>query len=237
MGVFDVGSVLVGGHAFVHGYLSKYRPQTEEEVAVPETRELGGQTIENLVTAKSRFFLHMPSLLIAYHPVGNEITRDVFCSRFAEVFQAALGNFFVNAEIQGIEEPFRFREILGSLDRLSQIKIYLHPSNPHNRDLWRRTDERLKQLEAGTYAELFEARKDGPGLKMEGDEDIEAKVSMAEDGYGRVDVKGSQQGVARAASTHDNPLTALAPWNEEPPEAVAERLLEEFRSILGRFQG
>jgi hypothetical protein len=74
-GFFKVREVETDDTTFIHGYLIKYRPRTEE-VAVPETRELNGEMIENLVVAKSRFFLHPRSLVIAYHPSGGQITKD-----------------------------------------------------------------------------------------------------------------------------------------------------------------
>jgi len=75
------------------GYLAKYRPVTEEEVAVPAAQDLGDQVIENLVIAKARFFLHLESGLIAYHPVGSHITRDQFRRNFAEIFEASKADF------------------------------------------------------------------------------------------------------------------------------------------------
>ena len=53
---------------FLHGFLLKFKPLTEEEFAIPATREIYDQTIENRITAKARFFLHFP-------PTSSRIAR------------------------------------------------------------------------------------------------------------------------------------------------------------------
>src|SRR5690348_4857251 len=145
---FEVAPIESEMGLFQSGYLGKYKPRTEEEIAVPLAQKLDDQTIENLVVAKARFFLHLASGLIAYHPVGSQITREQFRRRFAEVFEAAKENFFVNAEIQSVQEGETIRDAIKGFSAIRSIDIYLHPSNPSLRDVWKRTDERLKELHA-----------------------------------------------------------------------------------------
>lgn len=234
-GFFEASELETEFGLFLHGYLVKYRPETDEEVAIPETHKLSDESIANRVVAKSRFFLHVESGLIAYHPVGNQIGNRTFCDRFVHLFQDALDNLFVNAEIQAIEDQFKIFEAIKKFEFISKVFVYLHPSNPSNRDLWKRVDERLKKLGASTYHEQYEGKPEGQGLDIVEDEDLTSKISMADDGYGKADVTGKMDGETRTVSTKDNPITALAPSDEDPPESVIDRLSSPLRNIFRRF--
>jgi hypothetical protein len=220
---------------FVHGFLVKFKPTTEEEVAIPETHEIDDRTVENKITAKARFFLHVPSHIIAYHPFGREISRSVFANRFKELFQSNLDDFFVEAEILPIDEERKVREAIRSLRKISRIKVYLHPSNPTNREVWRGIDERLRAIEASSYREEYEAEPSTEGLKILKDKEINSKIAMAEDGYGTVYVTGEVEGERRTVSTRDAPLVALAPTDDQSPEVVLERLAIAVKRIIERF--
>jgi len=234
-GFFDIKEINTNQGLFIHGYLVKYRPESELEVALPEKHKLGEVTAPNLVEAKSRFFLHIESGLIVYHPVGGQIENDVFCERFIEIFHEALDKFFVNAEIQAIEERFQVLEIIKKFKSISKVEIYLHPSNPNLSDLWKDIDQRLKTLSATSYKEVYENDKKESTLNVADDSEIRGKVAMAEDGYGKASVTGELEGEVKTVSTKDNPITALAPGDEEEPEKVLESLDESLRRIFQRF--
>lgn len=228
----QVASIRNAAGSFYTGYLGKYKPSAEEEVAIPEAQDIDDQTIANRITAKARFFLHTESHLIAFHPVGGLITRGAFCARFRDLFMLAFGSFFVDAEIQLLEEEREMLEVLSSFSSIASIHIYLHPSNPRNRDIWRRTDERLRALGASEYREHYE----GASLKITTDEDITAKIAMAADGYGRAEVRGNSDGEERIVSTGDNPITASVQSNAERPEEILNVLLVKFSQIVDRFR-
>lgn len=234
-GFFEASELQTEFGAFLHGYLVKYRSETDEEVAVPETHKLSDEAIANRVVAKSRFFLHIESGLIAYHPVGNQIENRAFCERFVQIFHDALDNLFVNAEIQSIEEQFKIFEAIRRFKSISRVFVYLHPSNPSNTERWEKIDKRLKKLGASSFHEQYEGKPDGDGLDIIEDEELTSKISMADDGYGKADVTGDMDGEIRTVSTKDNPITALAPNDEEPPENVMQKLTSPIRNIFNRF--
>jgi hypothetical protein len=235
-GFYEVREISSEYGDFVHGYLVKYRPHTIEEVVIPETRQLDEQAIRNLVKAKARFFLHISSGLIAYHPVGREIRRDTFADRFVQLFQQALGNFFVDAEIQTIQEPYRIFEAMKKFQRISAVSIYLHPSNPSLRDVWKRTDNRLKQVGAANYSEKYESKPDGGGLSIVEDEDVNSKIAMAEDGYGHAEITGTMEDHPMTVSTRDSPISSYSGADEDAPELVLERLSSTIRRVFSRFE-
>jgi hypothetical protein len=234
-GFFQLATISSGLGDFVHGFLVKYKSRTEEEVAVPETREIYDQTVENRIRAKARFFLHISSHVIAYRPFGREISRVVFANRFKELFEANLDRFFVDAEIFPIDEERRLHEAIRHFQRVSRVRVFLHPSNPSNRDIWKRVDQRLRSLEVASYREEYEADPKSRGLGLTEDREIASKIAMAEDGYGTVQIVGDADGEKRTVSTRDAPVIASAPQDDQPPEVVLERLSLTVKRILDRF--
>jgi len=234
-GFFQVETIQSSLGEFAHGFLVKFKPRTAEEIAIPETREIDDRMIENRIRAKARFFIHLPSHIIAYHPFGREISRRVFASRFKELFERNLDDFFVEAEIFPIDEQRQISEAIGGLQRISRCRLYLHPSNPSNRQVWKGVDERLRRLEVASYREEYEAEPNSNGLAIAEDEEITSKIAMAEDGYGTAYIVGEVNGKKRTVSTQNAPVIGMAPFDEQPADVVLERLTEVIRKILDRF--
>ncbi len=234
-GFFDVSELNTEFGGFIHGYLVKYHPMIEEEVVVPETHRLTDTTVPNRVIAKSRFFLHIESGLLAYHPISISIENSEFCDRFVELLEENHGGFFVNADIQAIEDEYKIFEAIRRFQSISRVAISLHPSNPSNRDVWKKYDERFKQMRVGSFKEEYESKQNGDGLNVVDDEEVTGKISMADDGYGRADVTGNIDGETKTISTKDNPITASAPGDDQAPESVFESLATPFRNIFRRF--
>jgi hypothetical protein len=234
-GFFQLSTVETSLGTFVHGFLVKFKPETAEEIAIPETHEIDDRMIENRIKAKARFFLHLQSHIIAYHPFGREISRPVFANRFKELFESNLRGFFVEAEIFPIDEERQIFDAIRSLQRISQVRVYLHPSNPSNREVWKNLDQRLRKLEATSYREQYEAERGSDGLKIFEDSEINSKIAMAEDGYGSVYIVGETDGQRKAISTRDAPVIGLAPHDGETPEVILESLADTLRKIFRRF--
>lgn len=221
--------------SYFTGFLVKYRPTVEEEVVNTERGVLEDVSIENRVTAKSRFFLHVHSGVIAYRPVVYEIPRVTFADRFVQVFENALDNFFVNAEIQSIEQERKLLEELSGFKAIHKVSIYLHPSNPNSRKIWRRIDKRMRDLNATSYRENYETKQEKGSLKIADDPDVRRKIAMAEDGYGSVVVTGERDGKMDTVSTNDNPFSILAPSNDEDPKFAFPALRQAISEFLSRF--
>lgn len=235
-GFYEFQEMRVRDELFQTGFLVKYKPEAEEEIAVPERRALEDRSIENRVTAKSRFFLHVASGVIAYHPVSSQIPRHLFPTRFVEVLKHSLENFFVDAEIQAIEEQYKILDELAEFNTVSRLSIYLHPSNPSTRHTWQRIDQRMRNINASAYREKFEGDATKGGLKIIDDQDVRQKIAMAEDGYGKVEVTGMRDGRVRKVTTRDNPMSILAPADDAPPERIFPALSETITSFLERFR-
>jgi hypothetical protein len=221
---------------FLCGYLGKYREETKIEVASRSVQDVDIQTIENLVTAKALFFLHVKSGILAYHSVPNQIPPGTFRTRFEQLLFKKAGSFFMDAEIDAIDEESSLREQLLRFDLVKEVRIVLHPSNPSNRDIWRRVDQRLHALGATQYTEYIKTKNPDRGLKVANDEEVNSKISMAEDGYGKVTAKGEIKGEEHTVTTSSNPVVAFAPTTPETPNNILRHLQAPFSRILSRFK-
>lgn len=221
---------------FLTGLLVKYRPETKEEVFDPKTHKLGDAEIDNKVIAKARFFLHAESGLIAYRLLGAVISAETFRARFKKLFEEAHENLLIDVEIQSIDERSQIFEAIKKFRSIDRVVVALHPSNPSNSELWRKTDERLKKLEAGSYREQIDANKGGTGLKIEGDQDLRGKITMAADGYGKADVTGQIDGQRKTVSTQRQAVSAMAPDDDEPADRILKGLGPTLNEIFGRFK-
>ena len=223
---------------FIHGYLVKYS-DSFEEVIHPEEGQFDETSIQDRVKAKSEFFLHIKSGLIAYHPVGKKIPRPLFDSKFRDLFEKAYDNFFVSAEIQTVEDRFEIFEQIRGLQVVEKITFRLHPSNPNNDPIWKDVDDDIHSMDAANYLEEYSSK---PGSKKGLNKDlilnsdrIKGRFIMAEDGYGKGEVVGTKDGQTKNLSTGKNPTTATILLKEEPEENL-NALKDTLKKIFDRFK-
>ncbi|NQU28952.1 MAG: hypothetical protein HQ528_11735 [Candidatus Marinimicrobia bacterium] len=220
---------------FYYGYLVKFKKISEEEIAVPERHKLTLEEIKNRTVAKSPFFIHVHSGLIAYHPVSNHIENSQFCNIFKKIFEDANLGFFVNIEIQPVTESYEFFEAIKRFSLIKKVAIYLHPANPNISDTWKRTHERLTELNADSFHEEYKSSLDDGGLKIVEDTEITSKIRMAEDGYGHVDATGYIDGEPTKVSTIDKQHISYIDTRLEPIE-VLSFLIEKFQILIAKFK-
>lgn len=220
---------------YVTGYLTKLKPLFAEEVGNLEKHRLGTADVANLVVAKSRFFLHVRTGIIAYHAIASHITRSVFEQRFARLFEEGHEKFFVSAELQTIEARESFITALAEMERVWKITFDLHPTNPSYSELYRNVDERLKHLRAASYREEIVASPDGPGLAVGDDQDVISKAGMAEDGYGRAVAVGTRNGKRTSIATSQNPVSAQVDTRERTPGQILGSIVDDFTALFRRI--
>ena len=233
-GFFDIQEIETEEGVFFAGYLAKFKSEGEAEVAMPEKHQLVEESIKNKVIAKSRFFLHVKSGLMAYHPVGADIDRETFSERFVALFQLGQ-DFFFDADVQAIEEQYKILETMKKFEKITKVRISLHPSNPSNTDLWKGIDDRLKKIGVSNYIEEFETKNPENGLEIVDDLEVKGKVAMADDGYGRADVTGIIEGEHKTISTKDNPISVAVTSAPEEAEKTLDSLMTTIRKIFSRF--
>ncbi|HTG34135.1 MAG TPA: hypothetical protein VLB76_14500 [Thermoanaerobaculia bacterium] len=178
-------------------------------------------------------------MVIAFHSVPPQISRVLFLERFASIFKAAHGDFFVDLQIQLIQEHQTVLNLLPKFDAISRVTVILHPSNPRNSERWRLVDNRIKELNATSYKEEYIAKvgEGRKGLQAAGDSEIEAKIMMAQDGYGEARVAGTIDGKKRVVTTKTQPVSTVAPSDEvATPQEVVKAIDGPLKRILERFK-
>ena len=221
---------------FVVGNLVKYRPDSKGEAADTETHKTKSVLIPNEVAGKAPFYLHIETGMIAYRPIAGPIYANTFRNKFALLFEAAYDSLLLDAEIQSIDQEASFVVALGRLTEVKRFTSSLHPSNPRNRDRWERVDQRLQRLQAVRVEEDYKLKPGAPASNLVHDPDIEAKVSMAEDGYGEASASGKEGSKEVYISTSKHPVTAKVASNLDSKPAILRILGDGFSRISERFK-
>ena len=129
-GFFNITTLTDDTVDFLTGYLVKYKPESEEEVADENQHIVTLEQAKDRITAKSRFFLHIKSGLMAFRLIGAQIGFAQFSKMFCQLFEKAHDNLFVDAQIQAIDEKYRIFEVIPRFEYISNVTLHLHPSNP-----------------------------------------------------------------------------------------------------------
>ncbi|RRR66869.1 MAG: hypothetical protein EI684_19925 [Candidatus Viridilinea halotolerans] len=220
---------------YVYGYLVKYKAQVEEEVIVPETGDIEDEAIDNSIIAKSRFFLHIKSGLVAYRPISNKISESQFREQFAELIETAYDHFFVEAQIQSIQDRIQFQEALRRTENVSRIQFILQPSNP-SAGIWEDLDKDFKLTGTKQYVEIrdMDEQRTNGSIILDNGKLLE-KLLMSEDGYGETRVTGKLDGKVRTISTKDNPVTAKASSEDKDVDSIFSSLQGIITNIFDRL--
>lgn len=237
-GFFEVDRLVREEEVYLHGFLVKYRPSESTEVVDISTREIEPSEFNDKVKAKSRFFLNVKSGILAYQILGD-ITDKVFRRSFCDLLHRAYDDFFVDFDIQTINKNVSFFESISSLDSISKITISLHPSNPSNRKIWQKQDERLKALNIKTQTDIIRLKSDVSASKITDDEEINSKLHMASDGYGKARITGKFANEEKVVSTGDNPITCKVELEAEKVDSISDivaQIIPTFKIIFNRMK-
>ena len=93
----------------------------------------------------------------------------------------------------------------------------------------------MKELELSKLQEQYDIKQDKSGEKIKSDANIIAKLTMAEDGYGKGEVTGEINNEVKTISTKDNPVTDKAPDDNSSNTEVLESLKNTSQEIFKRF--
>ena len=237
-GFFEVDRLVREEEVYLHGFLVKYRPSESTEVVDISTREIEPSEFNDKVKVKSRFFLNVKSGILAYQILGD-ITDNVFRRSFCDLLRRAYDNFLVDVDIQTINHNVSFFESIRSLDSISKITISLHPSNPSNRKIWQKQDERLKALNIKTQTDIIRLKSDILVSKITSDEEINSKLHMASDGYGKARITGKSANEEKVVSTGDNPIKCKVELEAEKADSISDiaaQIMPTFKSIFNRMK-
>jgi len=230
---FEVEKLQEGDEFFIYGCLVKYRPEAIEDVVDRNRHTFSKASIPDKVVAKSQFVLHPHSGVIAYHPVANKISSNQFRNNFSRVIETANNNLLIQAAIEVIDEETEIIEALKTLSSIHYISLELHPSNPNNRERWKRTDERLQKMEVDKYQEYYESRA---GIKLDDEDETYGNILMAADGYGKATIGGIKNGEKTEISTETMPVKAVVQIEQDDADSLLVALLNKFLAIWERMK-
>ena len=233
-GIFDVQEISLQGQKFAHGRLVKYKPVLEGEVVDEQKGKVVEGGLPHGVVAKSDFFLHYHSEVIAYRPIANRLSSAQFREMFARLIETAHHNFFISASLEVIEEEFGIIEAVRRFQVVQRIVVEVHPTNPSNRKTYQRIDERLKRLKAQRMKQSIEGGEHGLNKDALEEDDIYAGLVMAADGYGRGRVQGILDGAKVTISTGQSPIKKEVLFTGSHKE-VLRQLLPVFERIWERM--
>lgn len=231
-GFFNVRDVYWNNIVFLAGFLVKYKSFKDEDVVDEQSRLLTTTTISNRAIAASPFFLHPKTGIIAFHPISFKIGHNQFKYIFPELVMASNDYLLVDADLQFIDEEVKIFEAIKSFDKITSLVIQLHPSNPSNRERWKRTDERLQEMKAQKYRQQYYSTD---GLIILEDSEPFGDIIMAGDGYGKADIYGEKDGKPYVASTDRIPLKAKGVKSSSLQDTL-ESIIDKFEEIWDRMR-
>ena len=236
---FEREQIEFDSNHYIHGYLVKYRDDSQE-IVLPEEGEFDEQKVENQIIVKIRFFIQINSGIIAYsftsgRPPSDKKFKDIFC----RLFEKSHDNLLVSAEIQAVEANYEIFEEIRGMDFVESVEFTLHPSNPFSRDIWKEVDDDIRDMNAATYKEKYSAKPNQSlnvnNIKNDNKPNtILGKFQMALDGYGFGKIKGKSQGQDKTITTGRNPVTTEISETEETMN-VFEQLYQKFKEIKDSF--
>lgn len=228
-GFFEVEEIHIEEHLFLVGSLTKFVPNEDSEVVNLQTRKIDKDLNKNQVVAKSNFYLDPESGLIAFNPIGTDISEKAFREKFAEIIE--ISNTLTDAEIQIISEEYGVFKALEKFDIINKVKLKLHPSNPSMRDLWKDIDNKLQQANVESYNADYNSEK---GLNIKDKDKIYSEIAMASDGYGEANITGKENGEQKIASTGQLPVKCEV--NKSDADLRSWTLLQKFKEVWKRMK-
>lgn len=235
-GIMDVTEIEYEHRVFKTGHLTKFTLQNKEEVVNLDKRTIELRTTDYRVKAKSRFYLHVDSSLLAFRRVGSDISPTRFATVFPKILVSVHDGFFVDASVMEVTEVGDVLQRLRDFTRIQKIDFTLHPSNPEFGDQWRELDDWLKIREIEQYKETL-VNNSERGLQIAEDKGVIGKFHMASDGYGLGRVRGTLNDEDCVMSTSEDQVTMQTDKADDQPASILEDLIGRFRQIWSRTSG
>lgn len=233
-GFFNIKVFEYEDEKFISGQLVKFKTSDEDDIVDKKEKKTDYIKIENKINALSTFIFHPKTSIIAYHPRTNKIGYKQFGKMFCKLIEKANDNFFVNAELQFIDEEMKIKEAIRNFDKINKLTIILHPSNPRTRPIWKDTDTRMQNMKAEKYKQIYSTKGES-GLIIKENNNPYTDIIMAGDGYGKTTIFGEKNGQKHTASTDNIPVKIKA-FIDEEVEIIIDTLYNKFKQLWDRVK-
>jgi hypothetical protein len=235
---------------FVYGRLSKYSPEAEVSIVLPEQRQEIRQQEPNLSIASSPFVYIPEHSGIAFMQISNHISYQIFIKRFCDLVKTVHRYFFVDCVIDMIADLHTFAMKLGRLDGIYRISARVSPPNPLFGPLWkslklylesRKTDkmkieeesdgDRPIKTDLPKHVQEIADLKEGQDYKPKEIPMGDAAILMAADGYGSGLVEGKHGKETIVIRTSETIMNFTFLKEPEPEELyrITLRIFEKIR--------
>jgi len=235
---------------FVYGRLSKYSPEAEVSIILPEERQEIRQQEPNLSIASSPFVYIPEHSGIAFMQVSNHISYQVFIKRFCDLVKTAHKYFFVDCVIDMIADLHTFAMKLGRLEGIYKMSATVSPPNPLFGPLWKplktyleeRKTDKMKieeesdgdkpiQTDLPKHVQEIADLKEGQSYEPKEIPIGDSAILMAADGYGSGLVEGRHRQETVVIKTSETIMNFTFHREPEPDELyrIALRIFEKIR--------
>ena len=200
----------IGVKSYLTGRLIKYASQHSERI-LNDDNQIEDVILRNPLLADIKFMIDANEMMFIYQEDRSYIPRDSVAERLLGIInentRQDIQQFPIS--ITSITESYTFLNRIKEIKELKKITIKLHPSNPNNRDRWKKLDEKLKADNITDYKEVQENKTKGESIIV--DDETIGKIMMGEDGYGETKAEGfDQNGEWTSIKTNSNEVQAKA---------------------------
>ena len=126
------------------GNLTKYVDLDHEEVVTEHKIEK--TTVKNKVKGKAIFILECNSGLIACNFSSNSISKLQFKNKLIELCRQNINSPLVPVDLSFIDDKRTIFDKIDSWQKITNISINLHPSNPSSNKIWDDLDKKMKNI-------------------------------------------------------------------------------------------
>lgn len=185
--IINISIRKVGNKSFLTGNIIKYAPQHLEKILSSENK-IEDVVLNNHLLANVRFIIDANEMMFMFQEDKSHIPKKYLPSRFIDLLKENAGSNWIPVSIAPITDTYTFFDKIKEIKQIKKIVIQLTPSNPNNRDRWKKTDEKLKRDNITDYKEILENKVKGGSIIV--DEETNSKIMMGEDGYGSAMAEG-----------------------------------------------
>lgn len=239
------------GVVYFFGKLNKAKPDAIVKVMSEDYKREIEKEEPDLVMASSEFVYIPDHSGIAFHSIPNYIEPKKFKSIFCKIIENSLDNFFVDCQINLIDDLDSFFKKLNTFDSINKMKAVVNPPNPLFGKFWeslknylnnRKADELFVQ-ESNKKSSLNTKIKELIEILLRGDKNeiekylkdneisiLDLAILMSLDGYGNGRIDGRSNGQYAFIKTHEK-IMHFGLARDFTDSEIFEKAITIFRRI------
>jgi hypothetical protein len=240
------------GIVYYFGKLGKANPDAKVTIMSQGYKQQIEKEEPDLVIASSEF-VYVPDYSgIAFHSIPGKIEPKKFKKVFSEIIERSFQNFFVECQINLIDDLESFYRKLNKFESISRIMATVNPPNPLFGKFWEdlknylaeRNASELRMQEQSKDSTLKTDVKELIQLILEGNNDkiekylkehklshMDLMVLMALDGYGKGRIDGNTKSGCTFIKTHESLLHFSLPKDQILVTEVFTKTNEVLKGI------